>query len=103
MSREVHGVKVRGLTRKEVKGLKEFGFYLSFYSPPIEDPARVDEGVEKVLGLCVLDPAAFELLEDQDHNKTTQVFSAICRETYGARDEEKNLPKSGNGSQTDNE
>jgi len=103
MSRKIHGVKVRGLTRKEVKSLKEFGFYLSFYSPPIEDPAKVDEGVEKALELCVLDKAAFELLEEQEHNKSTQVFSGICRETYGARDEEKNLPASGNGSQTDSE
>lgn len=101
--RKVHGVEVRALTRKEVKSLKQYGFYLSFYSPPIEDPEKVDQGVEKVLALCVLDSAAFEKLEDQDHNKSTQVFSAICKETYGARDEEKNLSMSGDGSQTDSE
>ena len=98
--RKVHNVKVRSLTRKEVKGLKEFGFYLSFYSPPILDPELVDEGIEKVLELCVLDKDAFAALEDTDHIKTMEVFSGITKETYGARDEEKNLPTSGNGSQT---
>jgi len=99
----VHGVKVRSLTRKEVKFLKAFGFYLSFYSPPIHDPELVDEGIEKVLELCVLDRDAFAALEESDHIKTMEVFSGITKETYGARDEEKNLPGSGNGSQTDSE
>ena len=101
--RTVHGVRVRGLTRKEVKALREYGFYLSFYLPPLDDPEKVDKGMEKVLELCVLDHPAFEKLDDQDNNKSTQVFSAICRETYGAEDEEKNLPRSGNGSQTEKE
>jgi len=103
MSRTIHGVKIRGLTRREVKDLKPFGFYLSFYSPPLDDPAKVDEGVEKVLEMCVQDPEAFAKLEDQEHNKSTQVFSAICKETYGARDEEKNSSTSGTGSQTETE
>ena len=101
--RKIHGVKVRSLTRKEVKGLKEFGFYLSFYSPPILEPELVDEGIEKVLELCVLDKDAFAALEDTDHIETMEVFSGITKETYGARDEEKNLPTSGNGSQTESE
>lgn len=101
--RTVHGVKVRSLTRKEVKSLKAFGFYLSFYSPPIHDPELVDEGIEKVLDLCVLDQEAFAALEESDHIKTMEVFSGITKETYGARDEEKNLPTSGNGSQTESE
>ena len=101
--REIHGVKVRALTRKEVKSLKAFGFYLSFYSPPIHDPELVDEGIEKVLELCVLDKDAFAALEESDHIKTMEVFSGITKETYGARDEEKNLPASGNGSQTESD
>jgi len=99
--REIHDVKVRALPRKEVKSLKAYGFYLSFYSPPIHDPELVDEGIEKVLDLCALDKDAFAALEDTDHIKTMEVFSEITKETYGARDEEKNLPTSGNGSQTD--
>lgn len=101
--REIHGVKVRALTRAEVKSLKQYGFYLSFYSPPIDDMDLVDKGIEKVLEMAVEDKDAFSALENQGHYKTTQVFSAICKETYGARDEEKNLPTSGNGSQTNGE
>lgn len=99
--REIHGVKVRALTRKEVKSLKEYGFYLSFYNPPILDPDKMDEGIEKVLDLCVLDKEKFEALENEDYLKTLEVFRAITSETYGARDEEKNLPESGDGSQTE--
>jgi len=101
--RTVHGVKVRGLTRKEVKSLKQYGFYLSFYNPPFLDPDLVDEGIEKVLDLCVLDKEAFEALEESNNFESVEVFSGITKETYGARDEEKNLPMSGNGSQTDSE
>ena len=99
--REVNGVKVRGLTRKEVKSFKRYGFYLSFYSPPIDDPELMDEGIEKVLELCVLTPDTFAALEEKDNIRSAQVFSGIVKETYGAGDEEKNLPTSGNGSQTD--
>lgn len=101
--REVNGVKVRSLTRKEIRGLKKYGFYFSFYSPPILNMDMIDEGIEKVMDLCVLDPEALKTLEEQSHNKTMEVFGAIVKETYGAKDEEKNLPTSGDGSQTDGE
>jgi len=100
--REVNGVKVRGLTRREVRGLKKYGFYLSYYNPPFATPDVMDEGIERVLVLCVLDKEAFADLEEADHIKTMEIFSGITKETYGARDEEKNLPASGNGSQTGN-
>jgi len=99
--REVNGVKVRGLTRKEVKAFKEYGFYFSYYNPPILNSALVDEGIEKVLALCVIEPDKFVELEEQSHKKSMEVFGGIVKETYGARDEEKNSPQSGNGSQTE--
>jgi len=101
--REVNGVKVRGLTRKEIREFKPYGFYFSYYNPPIFKMDTVDEGIEKVMDLCVLDPEALKLLEEQSHKKTMEVFGGIVKETYGAKDEEKNLPTSGNGSQTDDE
>jgi len=101
--REVNGVKVRGLTRKELRDLKEYGFYFSYYSPPILNMNLVDEGIQKVMDLCVQDPDALKALEEQPHKKTMEVFGGIVKETYGARDEEKNLPTSGDGSQTQSE
>ena len=94
--REINGYKVRGLTRKEVRGLKEYGFYNSFYVPPLQDPDKVDEGVEVVLGMCVED-----LPDDLPNKHYIELFQkGVMVETYGSREEEKNLPMSGNGSQT---
>ena len=100
--REVNGVKVRGLTRKELREFKQYGFYFSYYNPPILKMDLVDEGIEKVMDLCVQDPEALKALEQAPHKKTMEVFGGIVKETYGAKDEEKNLPTSGNGSQTEN-
>jgi len=101
--REVNGVKVRGLTRKELREFEKYGFYFSYYSPPILDMKLTDEGIDKVMELCVLTPEALEGLEQAPHSKTMEVFGGIVKETYGAKDEEKNSPGSGNGSQTQNE
>ena len=101
--REVNGVKVRGLTRKELREFKRYGFYFSYYNPPILDIELTDEGIEKAMDLCVLEPDALSALEDRPHKETMQVFGGIVKETYGAKDEEKNLPGSGSGSQTENE
>lgn len=104
MAREVNGVEVRGLTRKEIKGLKEFGFHLSFFDPNPDLPAsKYDEGMEKVFDLCVLNKEAFEKLDDEGLQATAKVFTAILFETYGSKVEEKNSPTSGNGRQTQNE
>jgi len=101
--RTKHGIEVRGLTRKEIKELKPNGFFLGFYNPPVGDLEKMDEGIERVLDLCVLDKEKFEDLENENYFKTLQVFRAICAETYGAQDEEKNLPTSGDGTQTEKE
>lgn len=100
--REINGVKVRGLTRKELREFKQYGFYFSYYNPPILNMDLVDEGIQKVMDLCVLDQDALNALEEQPHEQTMQVFGGIVKETYGAKDEEKNSPMSGNGSQTEN-
>ena len=51
--REIHGFKVRGLTRKEVRELSAYGFYHSFYSPPMHDPKACDKGLLLALSKCV--------------------------------------------------
>jgi len=97
--RVVHGFKVRGLTRKEIRDLKQFGFYHSFYSPPIHDPDKVDEGFELALSMCVEDPD--DLMGGISNSRYLDLFRlGVMRETYGSEEEEKNLPTSGNGSQT---
>ena len=101
MGREIHGVEVRPLTRKQVRELKPNGFRLSYYTGEAETPELLDEGYEKVIKWGVVNMEAYEALEGEPLQKSSQVFFAIVAETYGARGEEKNLPTSGNGTQTE--
>jgi len=100
--RNVHGVEVRALTRREVKALKEYGFNHSYYEAPKDLSAeKADECFLKVLEYGVINPDELEVLEDEPLHKIRQVYFGIVAETYGAPGEEKNLQESGNGSQTE--
>ncbi len=92
----------RSLTRKEVKSLKEYGFYSQLYSPPIgNDFEKTEEGFDKVLEIVF----SKEEIESFDHISNPEVnslFQDIIKETYGVEEEEKNLQKSGDGAQTQN-
>ncbi len=104
MSREINGVKVRALTRDEIDSLKMYGFNWSFFDPPGElSGQEYDEGMQKAFDLSIQNPEAFKKLSKEGLNKTTQVWTAILLETYGSKAEEKNLPSSGNGGQTEKE
>jgi len=103
--REICGYKVRSLTRKEIRELKKYGFHHSVYNPPFKENGieidwdKADEGILKAASICVED------WPDDGPNKVlVEVFKrGIIPETYGARDEEKNSPRSGSGSQTQSE
>jgi hypothetical protein len=100
MSRNIHGFKVRGLTRKECRELREYGFFNSYYFPPMNDLNKCDEGIENVMDLCVED----KIPDDISNKKYLDIFQkGILIETYGSKDEEKNLKTSGNGTQTNSE
>ncbi len=101
MGREVHGVEIRALTRKQIKELKPNGFMMSYYTGEAATPELLDEGYEKVIKWGVVNMDAYEALEEEPLQKSSQVFFGIVAETYGARGEEKNLQKPGNGIQTE--
>ena len=100
--RKVNGIKIKGLTRKQVKELKKHGFYASYYNPAGFEAEQLDAGMDEVLSVA-LSTADHAKLDDMVNRDVNEIFMAIIKETYGAKDEEKNLPTSGDGKQTQNE
>ena len=90
-------LSIRSLTRKEVKGLKKKGFDIGNLQRD-----QVDDLLDEVFPM-MLDKKDVELIEKAPYKVCARVWTAIIKETYGAEDEEKNLPKSGDGSQTKKE
>lgn len=84
-------IEIRGLKRKEIKTLKEFGYFRSRFSLPGEDadPDTLDAAMDAVIDK-VLTPEDIEALEDCEPRWTSEVWLAIIKETYGSVDEEKN-------------
>ena len=90
---------IRPLTRREIKGLKKYGFSMLGCVPKFE---TIDEAIDEGFSL-VLAPDEIAFLDDQPAEATKSVWTAILKETYGAEDEEKNLPSTSGGTQTENE
>ena len=103
MTREVEigprTIKVRPLTKYEVKCLKDCG-YSFFQCIPRKETA--EEAVEKALEL-VLDKDTVEWLETRSMKENLEVWTAILKETYGSGEEEKNSESTSNGSATETE
>ena len=51
----------------------------------------------------VFDSAAVAWIDSQENRVGMKLWEAVLKETFGAEDEEKNLSRSGNGTQTENE
>ena len=83
-------IEVRGLKRKEIKALKEYGYYRSRFAPVKEDdPEALDAAMDAVIEK-VLKKADLAALDDCEPRWTSEVWLGIIKETYGAPDEEKN-------------
>jgi hypothetical protein len=99
---------VRGLRLKERRqhGLDQYGYGRFVYTPPFVedgaggrklDQARAEEGMDKVLEV-VLGPKGVEQIDRAGGQKGLDAaWFEIVKETYGARDEEKNSSTSGGG------
>jgi len=87
-------ISVRSLTRKEVKALKKKGFDIGNLSRD-----QVDDLLDEVFPI-LFSKEEVKLIDDSPYKICTLVWTAIVEETYGSVGEEKNLPKSGAGSQT---
>lgn len=86
--------EVRGLTRGEVRDLRAAGLNLMTMTPD-----TVDDVMDAVFGLVFSeeDNRRVDALPNRDVGR---LLGAVIAETYGSRDEEKNLSPSGGGPQT---
>jgi hypothetical protein len=98
---------VRGIRLKERRAndLDAYGYGRFIYSPPTTedkklDQAKAEQGMDKVLGLVF----SAEQIEQIDlaggQRGLDSCWLEIVKETYGARDEEKNSSRSGSGTGT---
>jgi len=88
---------VRGLTRKEMRSLKRKGFDIGKLQ--VE---QVDDLLDLIFPM-IFDKSEVELIDDATYKVGNDIWTDILKETFGSKDEEKNLPKSGDGSQTEKE
>ncbi len=107
---DINGKKfeVRGLRRKErcAHGLDRYGYGRFFYSIPETADGKLDReaaetGLDIVLDLILGADAVEEIDSLAGMSGLAAAHMAIIKETYGARDEEKNSPPSGAGPQTE--
>lgn len=85
---EVEGreIKVRAMTRKEVRKLKNAGLH-----PAQLTPEKSDDALDAVLE-TVLSKEDLEALEDMPQHSSLKVYQEVLKETFGfvPEDEEKN-------------
>lgn len=89
--------QVRGLTRGEVRRLREDdGIVLTDINAD-----NAEQALDRVLEIVLSDHDRKEL-DDLLYRVSLDIWTAVLAETYGSRDEEKNSLKSGAGTQTEN-
>ena len=87
-------IEVRGLTRKERRSGKKFGFGPIFYDFVNGDANMAYEYA------CQCQNIDADSLPDDDPQIDAKIFRAVLDETYGNKEEEKNSPASGNQGRT---
>jgi hypothetical protein len=96
--------KVRGLRLKERRdhNLDDYGYGRFVYSPPTTADGKIDrqkaeEGMDRLLAV-ILTPEELAAIDQAGGQRgLDEVWLEIVKETYGARDEEKNSSRSGSG------
>lgn len=90
-------VEIRALKRREIRDLKDVGYNCTGCLPQLETADdTVDRGLQTVLSRDDLD-----FLEECDNQETIRCWQELLKETYGSRDEEKNLSATSGGIPTD--
>jgi hypothetical protein len=95
-------VKIRSIKRSEqAGGLDQCGYHLLFYSPPMlpdgsADRLKTEEGIDLVLN-AVIGADVIKAVDDAGGAAALRkVWFEIIKETYGSKEEEKNLSPAGN-------
>ena len=76
--------EVRALKRKEVKELKKDGYVISNLSP-----ANADDCLDRVFSM-VFSEEDIKAIDEMPNHAAISLWQDILKETYGAKDEEKN-------------
>lgn len=88
--------EITGLTRKQIKAGKDFGFSVLGCIPTFE---TADAAFEHALS-CVLAPSEIRALDNVPNMEQQKFWKAILAETYGDRSEEKNSASTSDGTLT---
>lgn len=89
--------EVRGLSRGEVRQVRQAGFNLNVLT--LEN---AEDALDFVFDI-VFSKEDNLILDDLPNSFSMKVWRAVLFETYGSEEEEKNLPPSGAGTQTQKE
>lgn len=87
-------ININPLTRKQIKGLREYGFGPAFFVPTME---TLNDAWDAVLPIAV-SAEDHDFLDGCTPVETAPIWKAILEETYGSPAAEKNLQSTGDGS-----
>jgi hypothetical protein len=90
---ESRTLNIRALKRKEIKTLSGLGYSYIGCVPKME---TAGEAVDKALE-AVLDEQTLAFLDECDNSAVKDTWRAVLKETYGDKDEEKNLSATTSG------
>ena len=96
---ETLDISLRPLKRREIRELAPFGYTYLGCSPKFE---TAQDAVDKSLEM-VLTKKEQKFLDECDARTIKDVWSELLKETYGDRDEEKNLLNTTAGTLTESE
>jgi hypothetical protein len=92
-------IKIRALKRKEIRALGHCGYSALGCNPQIE---TAKDCVDMALEMVLTDDEQL-FLDECENDQAVKCWRALLKETYGSKDEEKNLSATGSGTTTESE
>lgn len=86
-------IEIRALKRKEIRELKDCGYNYLGCVPTVD---TAEEAIDRALGL-VLSENDLEFLDECDNQEAQRCWKELLKETYGSKEEEKNLSATTSG------
>lgn len=94
---ETRQIKIRSLKRKEIRELKDCGYNYIGCVPTIE---TLEATVDRALN-TVLSQEDLEFLDECENKESQRCWNELLKETYGDKEEEKNLSATTSGTPTE--
>lgn len=96
-TKETRVIEIRALKRREIRDLKDCGYNYIGCVPKVE---TAEETIDRALQ-TVLSRNDLEFLDECDNKEAQRCWQELLKETYGSRDEEKNLSATTSGTPTE--